>query len=126
MEQREGWLLRVRKVDASGDMVFGGDQAAFWVNNKEGVGQIGSSRMRLWTGQWWLKIWDGTPYQVRVLGKYTENTRDAAIQGRILSTPGVLSMMNYASSLNRDTRAWTVSAEVNTIYGPTTITGAFA
>lgn len=124
--------MRVRKLtapgtngpnDPGGDRVFGGDQAAFWINQPEAAGQIVWTRLRLWQGQWFLKPLDGTRYLTKVLGKYTESTRDVEIRTRILTSPGVSGISSYASQLNRDTRAWTVQAIINTIFGPVLIAG---
>lgn len=122
--------MRVRKITAAnadgtggGDMTFGGDQRAFWVNRAEAVGQIVWTRLRLWQGQWFLKPPDGTPYLTKVLGKNTQNTRDAVMRTRILTTPGVSGLASYASQLNRDTRQWSVQAVINTAFGPLLIAG---
>jgi hypothetical protein len=109
--------MRVRKLDANGDRQFGLGPAGFWINQPDGVGQIIGTRLRLWLGQWYLKPEDGTPWLTKVLGKYTDATRDLVIQSQILSTPGVLSILTYASQLNRDTRVWSVQGSVKTIYG---------
>ncbi len=115
--------MRVRKMDANGDMVFGQGQAAFWANVADGVGQIVGTRLGLWLGQWYLNTADGTPWATKVLGKYTGNTRDVVIQARILSTPGVTQLDSYASQLNRDSRIWSVQANGKTVYGPFSFAG---
>lgn len=58
-----------------------------------------------------------------VLGKYTGNLRDAAIQDRIYGTPGVLGIAAYDSSLARQQRAWDVHATINTTYGQFQLAG---
>jgi hypothetical protein len=108
--------MRVRKVDANGDYVFGGDQRAYWQDRPEGVAQVVESRLHLWIGEWYLNLEEGTPYQTQILGKRTENTRDPVLQDRILSTPGVLSIVDYDSALARDTRGLVVSATIQTPY----------
>lgn len=109
--------MRIRKMDASGDMSFGAGQGNFFQNSPDGVGQLVETRMALWLGQWFLFLSDGTPWLTKVLGKYTGSTRDAAIQARILATPGVNAILSYASQLNRDTRVWNVQVTLDTIYG---------
>lgn len=115
--------MRVRKVDASGDMVFGGDQAAFLRNSPDAVAQIVESRVNLWTGQWFLDLSDGTPFEEQVLGRYTANVRDAAIQYRILTTPGVLSIESYSAALDKTSREYAVSAEIETAYSKASSSG---
>lgn len=111
--------MRVRMVDANGDMVFGGDQAAFFRDAAEGVAQIVVSRLHLWSGEWFLDLNEGTPYTTEVLGKRTEATRDPVLRSRILDTPGVIEITAYDSVLNRETRGLSVAATINTLYGRT-------
>jgi hypothetical protein len=89
------------------------------VNDAEGVAQNVKTRLGLWLAQWWLAVDDGTPWSTKVLGKYTEQTRDAAVCARILGTPGVQSIVSYSSSLDRTSRKWTVSGTIDTLYGQT-------
>lgn len=111
--------MRVRRVDEAGDMRFGRNQADFWHDVPDGVGQIVESRLNLWVGQWYLDLDAGTPYQTDVLGHRTEATRDPVLQDRILGTPGVVEIVEYGSVLNRQTRAFDVRAVIDTVYsGP--------
>ena len=116
--------MRVRKLDANGDMVFGGSQAAFYVDQAEAVGQIVYTRISLWLGQWYLNTADGTPWLTEILGKYTSDSRDPAIRKRILDAPGVLDIIGYNSQFESNNRSWHVAAGINTIFGPVTITGS--
>lgn len=115
--------MRVRKVDAAGDMVFGGDQSAFWRDAPDGVAQVVQSRLGLWERQWYLDLAEGTPYTTQILGKRTEALRDPAIQTRILQSPGVTEILSYDSVLDRATRTWTVAARIDTAYGRANATG---
>ncbi|BAU93365.1 hypothetical protein MPPM_4760 [Methylorubrum populi] len=111
--------MRVRKVDATGDYVFGGNQAAFHRDTPDAVAQIVESRLQLWSGQWYLDLDEGTPYETQVLGKRTEAMRDPALRARILDTPGVTEIADYSSVLNRDTRGFLVSAAIITDFSRT-------
>lgn len=111
--------MRVRKVDETGDMVFGGNQAAFHRDTPDAVAQIIESRLQLWEGQWYLDLEEGTPYETLVLGKRTEASRDPALRARILDTPGVTEIASYSSVLNRDTRGFSVSATIITDFSRT-------
>lgn len=106
--------MRVRRVSSDGDMVFGGNQAAFHRDTPDAVAQIVESRLQLWSGQWYLDLDEGTPYETQVLGKRTEAMRDPALRARILDTPGVAEIASYASILNRDTRSFSVNTTVST------------
>jgi hypothetical protein len=114
--------MRVRKK-VNGLRVFGQGQNSFWINSVDGVGQCITTRLGLWQGQWYLDLPDGTPYLAKILGKYTGSTADVAIQSRILGTPGVQSIVNYSSSLDRNTRVWNVNATVQTMFGQIIVTG---
>lgn len=113
--------MRYRKLSATGDYVFGGQQADFYKDVPEGVGQAVLTRLRLLRGEWFLDKTEGTPWSTEVLGKYTNGTYDAAIRQRILGTQGVLQITEYSSSVDTEKRALSVTATISTIYGPTTV-----
>ncbi len=115
--------MRVRKVDASGDMVWGHGQANYWNNAAEGVRLLIMERLRLWTGQWWLNLIEGMPWATKVLGKYTAAVRDQAIRKRILGTVGVTGITSYSSTFDPVARKFSVQVTVSTLYGPGTISG---
>ncbi len=110
--------MRVRKLPRT----FGHGAEDFWRDVPDGPAQCVGTRLGLWLGQWFLAPSEGTDFAVKVLGKYTGSTRDVVIRERILGTPGVTKIAAYSSSLDRETRRWTVSATVDTAYGATTIT----
>lgn len=109
--------MRYRKLSATGDMVFGGDQKAFWRDVPDAPAQAVWTRLQLWQGDWFLDTTDGMPWRTQVLGKYTGNVRDASVRARVLGTQGVTQIVAYSSQLNRDTRTWNVQMTINTIYG---------
>ena len=111
--------MRYRKLDADGDYVLGAT-AAFLVNTPEAVAQAVATRLRLIRGEWFLDTTAGMPWD-QVLGKHTQGTADSAIRQCILGTQGVAEITEYASTLDPNTRAMTVSATITTIYGTTTI-----
>ncbi|WP_281659632.1 hypothetical protein [Microvirgula aerodenitrificans] len=116
--------MRYRKLDANGDYTFGSGQADFVRNEPSVVRQAVLTRLALWTGEWFIALKDGTPYRPDVLGKYTRETYDAAIQRRILGTAGVTQIAQYASEYDGNTRTLTVSATIDTAYGQITINKA--
>jgi hypothetical protein len=114
--------MRVRKQDpVTGDYIWGHQQNDFWLNAPDGIAQAIQTRLALFTGEWFLDVTDGTPWTTQVLDKYTKDQYDAAIQDRILGTPGVVQIASYSSSVNTTTRTLTVTATVNTQYGTTTL-----
>lgn len=108
--------MRQRSLLPNGDYSFG-TGLPFLVDTPDCVAQAIMSRMRLETGEWFLDLAEGTDFEGRILGYGTLTTRDLEIRTRILDTPGVVSILQYASFLDAD-RRWTVLAVVDTLYGP--------
>ncbi|MCA8480251.1 hypothetical protein LGN35_20110 [Burkholderia multivorans] len=113
--------MRYRKLDDDGDYSFGGGTADFLVNTPETVAQAVLTRLRLLRGEWFVDTTAGMPWATDVLGKYTSGKYDAAIRQCILGTQGVNELTSYSSSVDPETRTLTVTATINTIYGPTTV-----
>lgn len=116
--------MRYRALDANGDFSFGHGKADFLVNSPAAVGQSVLTRLRLFLGEWFIDPQDGTPWLTQITGAHTQGVRDMAIKQRILGTQGVVAIANYSSTIDPVTRAFNVSATVQTIYGTTTISGA--
>ena len=95
------------------------------MNSPDAVGQAIRTRLNLFTAEWFANTRDGTPWRTDVLGKVPAGVYDAVLKARILGTPGVQQITSYTSSLDRNKRALTITATVQTIYGSTTISGAF-
>lgn len=116
--------MRYRKLDANGDTTFGRGPSNFWINAPAAVAQAVVTRLKLLQGEWFLDVTEGTPWSTQILGKNTSATYDPAIQERILDTLGVTKLLDYASTLDPDTRELTVTAKLDTIYGEVTVTQA--
>lgn len=116
--------MRIRKVDESGDYVFGHGAADFHVDVPDGPALLASERLRLWRGDWYQDTSDGTPYRERVLGRHTETVRDLVLRARILGTEGIASIDAYDAALNGETRQLEVEAEVSTAYGAASVNTA--
>lgn len=108
--------MRYRALDADGDMTFGAGQANFLINSPAAVAQAIRTRLLLLVTEWFLDQEEGTPYQTQILGVRTQETRDAAIQDRILGTDGVSSIDSYQSIVDPIVRSYTVSGTVTTIF----------
>lgn len=109
--------MRYRALSADGDYTFGRGGANFLVDSPACVAQSVQTRLLLWEGEWFLDVTEGTPYETEILGTGTQGIYDQAIRQRILDTPGVVSIVSYASDLNRTTRVLTVTARVATQFG---------
>jgi len=111
--------MRVRQLDANGDMRFGHQQYDFYKDVPEAPSQCVQTRMMLWTGEWYLDTSEGMAWQGGVLGTDTELTADSVIRDRILNTQGVTGIEDgtYSSELNRATRKLSAACTIDTVYG---------
>lgn len=111
--------MKVRRLNADGDMTMGHGDFDFYVNTPEGVAQNVETRLALWRGQWFLDVEEGTPWLQEVLGK--RQAVEAVIRSRILETPGVRELTSFEAVFDPDTRRINVTATIETIYGETTM-----
>lgn len=112
--------MRNRILSPTGDYTFGQGASEFLINTPAAVAQAVQTRLQLAQGEWYLDRDEGTPYSTEILGENTQDLYDQAIRERILGTPGVMAIVNYASYLDSE-RQLTVSCTINTIYGTTTV-----
>lgn len=111
-------------MTADGDYTFGQGNANFLVDSPECVGQSVLTRLRLWVGEWFLDVTEGTPWTTEILSALLYNTKpllDMAIRTRVLLTPGVLEIVSYESTVNPATRDLTVNMTLSTRYGEAVI-----
>ena len=111
--------MRVRAQDVNGDYTFGLGSGNYLVNSVQAVAQLVYTRLLLFKAEWFVDTSDGTPWIGQVVGYRTQLTRDIAIKTRILNTPGVVSILNYSSSVTN--RGLAVTASIITAYGQTTV-----
>lgn len=109
--------MRVRKLDADGDMSFGNSTRDFWINTPEAPAQCAMTRLRLSQGDWFANLTDGTPWASQVLGERTSSTRDVVVRGTVLGTQGVTDINEYSSVTDGNTRTWNVAMTMDTVYG---------
>lgn len=112
--------MKQRALSATGDWTFG-TGVPLLQDTPLCVAQAVMTRLNLHTGEWFIDLDEGTPYDTAILGFDTEDTRDLAIRTRILDTPGVELISNYISFLRKD-RSFSVIATVDTLYGSVDIT----
>lgn len=115
--------MRYRKLDTNGDMTFGNQQSDFYRDVPEAPGQAVGTRLGLISGEWYIDISAGVPYQGGVLGKFTRESADPVIRDAILNTQGVTELLNYESAFDADTRKYSVRGEVNTAFGEVAFVG---
>lgn len=114
--------MRYRREDGEGDYTFGSGDDTWLINSPEAVAQAVKTRFALWYGQWFLDKTEGTPWIQSVLGKQKPETYNLAIRKHILETRGVKSILSFNTTVNATTRRVQFFAEIDTIYGTTTVT----
>ena len=117
-------IIRVRRIDAEYDVVFGRGQADY-LTDLDAIVQIIKSRLLLFTGEWWADKEAGLPLWQSILGMAGANGKkkvvDGFIQKRILETPHVTGIETISSTYNADTREYSFSATINTQFGTVAI-----
>ena len=111
--------MNVRKLSASGDYVLGHGSVDFIQNTAQTVAQSVMTRLALWQGQWFIDTDEGTPWLQGILGK--GDFAESLIKERILATQGVLSITEFESILNPDTRSMAITVTIETEYGTATL-----
>lgn len=111
--------MTVRKLDSNGDIVT---QGSIFIDAQNEIEQTIRTRLRLFLGEYFRDITDGTPWFQQILDKQTPmSTREAIIRSRIAGTPGVLQLTSFDTDFNYDSRTYTVTASVLTEYGLITV-----
>ncbi len=113
--------MRVRQLSPNGDILFGQGLANFYINSPLGVGQKVVTRLKLIQGEFWLDTAIGTPWFTEIFGYGNNAIRDLVVKNIILTTDNVNEITSYSSSVNFATRQYYVTADINTTFGPTSI-----
>lgn len=112
--------MTVRLLDESGDIVTSGTQ---FTSGAIEVAQTVKTRLRLYLGENFRNIQDGTPWWESILGKEgTLSSKEAVIKNRIIRTDGVVRIVSFTTEFNINTRAYSVKVGILTQYGETELT----
>ncbi len=112
--------MTVRLLDADGDISTSGQQFA---TEREEIAQTVQTRLRLFLGEYFRDVTDGTPWWESILGKEgTLSSKEAIIKNRIIRTEGVTRILSFSTNYDNSTRAYSVNAGILTIYGETELT----
>jgi len=108
--------MTVRALDpVTGDIITNGHQ---FISGIDEVKQTVGTRMRLFVGEYFRDVNEGTPWFQTILGKSgTLTAKNAAIKNRILNTPNVIQLTSFTATLNPDNRTYYVSVGILTTYG---------
>lgn len=113
--------MKYRRLDQNGDMTFGHQRHDFHHNSPEGVAQAVITRLKLWLGEWFIDMAEGTPYQQALLGAHKQNTVEPALRERILETKGVKEIVDFDLQWDTEARTVKVNVMLDTDYGETKI-----
>jgi len=112
--------MRYRQLSPSGDYTFGSGQQNFLINSPATVAQAVETSLKLWLGEWYLDLSVGTPYPEGVVGKHSQEKADLTIISQINQVAGVVSVQDFQSNIDPNTRKYTVtSCIINTVFGQT-------
>lgn len=111
--------MRYRKLDSNGDYTLGRRDEI--LEETEAVAQAVKTRILLLLGEWWESPKDGTPLFEEVLGRRyrtdeTPDEVDLVFSERINGTQGVADITNFDSRIDPETRVYTASITIRTIY----------
>jgi hypothetical protein len=105
----------MRALDSSGDWVFGRGKNSY-KTDIDAIMQSISTRLNQWKGDCFFATQDGVDWN-NYLDRGRKTLLDVDIKRVILQTGGVLRISSFESTLDRDTRAVSVSASVDTTIG---------
>ena len=112
--------MTVRRLDDSGDIATSGAQ---FISGIDEVAQTVLTRLRLFYGEYFRDVTDGTQWFEAILGKNgSQQAREAALRTRIAQTPGVVRLTSFEFDFDIENRKATVTAGILTTYGETTVT----
>lgn len=117
--------MTVRALDENGDIITSGAQFLEDGSAAEASQNV-TTRLKFFTGEWFLNIQDGTPWfpdtnRWGILGKGgTLAQREATLRRRILLAPAVAGMSSFALSYALETRLLTVTAGIISSSGQAT------
>ena len=110
--------FRTRKLDDNGDFTISG---SVWIYDIEAVAQTIDTRLKLFSGEFWRDVTEGTPWIESIL---TKNNRTNTIQSkisilknRILNTGGVVSILEWNTDFSYQDRKLSVQATILTEFG---------
>lgn len=107
--------MRVRKLNEDGDLCTNGE---IFIFDRESTRQTIVTRLKLFLGEYFRDINDGTPWFQSILGKFQNiNAVESILRNRIVRSPGVIRLLSFDLDYDVDTRELTVSGSVLTQWG---------
>lgn len=108
--------MTVRRLDeTTGDIVTSGVQ---FITDRDEIAQTIRTRLKLFLGEYFRNINDGTPWFQSILNKRgTLTAKDAIIKQRIVQTEGVIELVSFSTDYDINARKYSVECAVNTQFG---------
>lgn len=104
--------MTVRRLDANGDIATSGQQ---FITGRAEIAQTIKTRIRLYLGEYFRDITDGTPWFQSILGKGTSlANKEATLRQRIVQTDGVLRLTKFETTFDIDSRKYSITVNVLT------------
>lgn len=101
----------------NGQLVTSGDRQ--FVEDEEAIGRGAVYRLKMFRGEYFLDITDGTPWFQAILGKSADDQAEVLLKRRLLTAPGVAGIANFSYEPDPAQRSLTVTADVVTNEGNT-------
>lgn len=107
--------MRARRLNDSGDLITRGKM---FLTEREAIAQTIVTRLKLFLGEYFRDVTDGTPWFQQILGKFENlNAVEALLRNRIARTQGVVRLLAFKMEYDLDARTLSVQAQVLTAYG---------
>lgn len=117
-----------RILDNDGDYQFGRGLQNF-TYGVYAVAQAIQTRLKLLKEEWFEDLEDGLPLFQEILGQRGTQSvldiTDSYIKDRIINTKDVSSIESYTRDYDSETRKYSFSVNVNTIYGTITVSDSY-
>lgn len=108
-----------RALDSGDDWQFGKGLQSYTSNLNAVILNI-RTRLKSWKGDSFKDPEEGVDYY-NFLDKNTKSFLDADVKRVVLQSEGILKILSFTSGENRETREYTASLEVLTVYGIGTV-----
>jgi hypothetical protein len=110
--------ITVRKIDSSGNPDF-----TTTLSDLDAVTQIILTTIKLFMGEWWENLNEGTPLFQKILGVYGVTTQSVStvLLARIMSVDYVTGTSNVSCAYKATSKSFTFSCDVQTKFGTVTV-----
>lgn len=120
---------RVRRLDENGDIVTSG---VIFAEKAEAIAQTISTRLKLFTGEYFRDITEGVPWFEKTDGSegilskgYSLSEIESLLRNTIANTDGVLTILTFSTDFDNDKRQFVVQATAATEYGTVEVSSGY-